>query len=65
MLGATPGPEPGRERLLTLTLPAAGTYITFCSLPGHESLGVKGTLVVVGTTPMGSPSASPMASPAA
>lgn len=25
---------------------APGDYITFCSLPGHESLGVKGTLRV-------------------
>ncbi|MEO7665344.1 MAG: cupredoxin domain-containing protein [Candidatus Limnocylindrales bacterium] len=23
-----------------------GTYVLFCSLPGHESLGIKGTLVV-------------------
>jgi plastocyanin len=23
-----------------------GTYVLFCSLPGHESLGVKGTLTV-------------------
>ena len=27
---------------------APGTYTTFCSLPGHESLGVKGTLTVTG-----------------
>ena len=27
---------------------APGTYITFCSLPGHESLGIKGTLTVRG-----------------
>ena len=25
---------------------APGTYALFCSLPGHESLGVKGTLTV-------------------
>lgn len=25
---------------------APGTYVLFCSLPGHESLGVKGTLTV-------------------
>ena len=23
-----------------------GTYVLFCSLPGHESLGIKGTLTV-------------------
>jgi plastocyanin len=25
---------------------APGTYVLYCSLPGHESLGVKGTLTV-------------------
>lgn len=25
---------------------APGSYILFCSLPGHESLGIKGTLTV-------------------
>ncbi|PZR99157.1 MAG: hypothetical protein DLM67_04445 [Candidatus Nephthysia bennettiae] len=25
-----------------------GTYATYCSLPGHESLGMRGTLVVSG-----------------
>ena len=25
---------------------AAGAYVLFCSLPGHESLGIKGTLTV-------------------
>lgn len=25
---------------------APGTYVLFCSLPGHESLGIKGTLTV-------------------
>lgn len=24
----------------------AGTYVMFCSLPGHESLGIKGELIV-------------------
>ncbi len=28
---------------------AAGTYVLFCSLPGHESLGIKGTLMVTGS----------------
>jgi plastocyanin len=33
----------------TATLPvvaAAGSYVLYCSLPGHESLGMKGTLTV-------------------
>jgi plastocyanin len=55
VLGATPDLSQGEHATLTLTLPAAGTYITFCSLPGHESLGLKGTLVVttgaVGSSP--------------
>lgn len=25
---------------------APGDYVTFCSLPGHESLGIRGTLTV-------------------
>lgn len=25
---------------------APGSYVLFCSLPGHESLGIKGTLIV-------------------
>ena len=65
ILGATPDLSTGENAVLTVTFPVAGNYITFCSLPGHESLGVKGTLVVVDTTSMGSPAASPMASPAA
>lgn len=27
---------------------APGTYVFYCSLPGHESLGIKGTLTVTG-----------------
>jgi plastocyanin len=34
---------PGRSETLTAHL-AAGTYTTFCALPGHESLGMRGTL---------------------
>ena len=49
ILGATQDLSTGETAVLTVTFPVAGTYITFCSLPGHESLGVKGTLVVVDT----------------
>ena len=35
----------GQSETISLNL-APGTYVTFCSLPGHESLGIKGTLVV-------------------
>ena len=35
----------GESETITATL-APGNYILFCSLPGHESLGTKGTLEV-------------------
>lgn len=37
--------QPGSSETLSTKL-APGAYILFCSLPGHESLGVKGTLTV-------------------
>jgi plastocyanin len=45
VLGATPDLREGESAALTATL-AAGSYTMFCSLPGHESLGIKGTLTV-------------------
>ncbi len=45
VLGATADLKPGEAATLTVDLPA-GAYTMFCSLPGHESLGVKGTLTV-------------------
>ena len=45
LVGATKDLEPGQSATLTVDLPA-GSYVLFCSLPGHESLGVKGTLTV-------------------
>jgi uncharacterized cupredoxin-like copper-binding protein len=59
VLGATPDLSRGERATLTLTLPAAGSYITYCSLPGHESLGLKGTLTVA---EMAAVSPSPAAS---
>jgi plastocyanin len=52
VLGATPT-FTGGTKTLTMTLPA-GTYTYYCSVPGHEAAGMKGTLTV-------SPSASPAA----
>lgn len=36
---------PGESQTISAKL-APGDYVTFCSLPGHESLGTKGTLSV-------------------
>ena len=45
LLGETADLKPGTSETLTVQLPA-GKYVIFCSLPGHESLGLKGTLTV-------------------
>ena len=45
--GRTPDLAPGRSAALPLDL-AAGTYTSFCSLPGHESLGMRETVTVDG-----------------
>ena len=44
VLGATPT-FAGGTKTLTVTL-AAGTYTFYCSVPGHEQAGMKGTLTV-------------------
>jgi uncharacterized cupredoxin-like copper-binding protein len=60
LLGTTPDLSQGETASLTVALPGPGSYITFCSLPGHESLGLKGTLTV---TEAGTLSPSPPPSP--
>ena len=45
ILGATPDLREGESAPLTATLDP-GSYTMFCSLAGHESLGIKGTLTV-------------------
>ncbi|MEO5885651.1 MAG: cupredoxin domain-containing protein [Candidatus Limnocylindrales bacterium] len=45
VLGTTADLKAGASETLTVEIPA-GSYILFCSLPGHESLGIKGTLTV-------------------
>jgi len=45
VVGATQNLKTGQSETLTAAIPA-GSYTLFCSLPGHESLGIKGTLVV-------------------
>jgi plastocyanin len=44
ILGATPSFTSG-SRTLVLKL-AKGTYTYYCSVPGHEAAGMKGTLTV-------------------
>jgi plastocyanin len=46
ILGATPTFDSG-EKTLTLDL-KAGAYTFYCSVPGHEAAGMKGSLVVSG-----------------
>lgn len=36
----------GATRRKTLTVGKAGTYELYCSLPGHDSAGMRGTLTV-------------------
>ena len=45
VVGTTKDLKTGESETLTVELPA-GSYTLFCSLPGHESLGIKGTLTV-------------------
>ena len=45
ILGETADLTAGASETLTVSIPA-GKYTIFCSLPGHESLGIKGTLTV-------------------
>ena len=45
IIAATKDLQPGTSETLSTKI-APGSYILFCSLPGHESLGIKGTLTV-------------------
>ena len=45
VVASTKALKPGGSETTSVQL-ASGTYTTFCSLPGHESLGMRGTLVV-------------------
>jgi uncharacterized cupredoxin-like copper-binding protein len=45
VLGETEDLKTGASQTITVDLPT-GSYTIFCSLPGHESLGLKGTLTV-------------------
>ncbi len=44
-LSTTRNLDEGESETITSDI-APGSYILFCSLPGHESLGIKGTLTV-------------------
>ena len=56
VLGATPTFQ-GGSKTLSLDLPP-GTYTFYCSVPGHEQAGMKGTLVVKAPAPAASPPAA-------
>jgi uncharacterized cupredoxin-like copper-binding protein len=45
VLAHTANLEPGEHATLQVDL-APGTYVDFCQEPGHESLGMKGSLKV-------------------
>jgi plastocyanin len=46
VLFATRDLRTGESEVVTAAVPTPGGYIVFCSLPGHESLGIKGTLQI-------------------
>lgn len=45
VLGRTADLKPGASETIMVDVPV-GSYTIFCSLPGHESLGIKGSLSV-------------------
>jgi uncharacterized cupredoxin-like copper-binding protein len=45
VLAATKDLKPGQSETLSVQI-KPGAYVMYCSLPGHESLGIKGTLTV-------------------
>lgn len=45
VLARTPDLQPGGQASLHLDLPP-GTYVTYCAEPGHESLGMRGSITV-------------------
>jgi nitrite reductase (NO-forming) len=38
--------QPGQKAVTTFTIDKPGTYTYFCSEPGHEQAGMKGTLTI-------------------
>ena len=38
--------QPGQKAVTTFTIDKPGTYTYFCSQPGHEEAGMKGTLTI-------------------
>ena len=38
--------QPGQTATRTFTISTPGTYQVYCSVPGHEDAGMKGTLTV-------------------
>ncbi len=46
VLGGTEDLRAGASATFSLAAIPIGTYTLFCDLPGHESLGIKGTLTI-------------------
>jgi hypothetical protein len=44
LVGATPEIEPGATESLAVRLRRAGRFVVFCSLEGHEALGMRAVL---------------------
>jgi nitrite reductase (NO-forming) len=38
--------QPGQKAVATFTIDKPGTYTYFCSQPGHEQAGMKGTITI-------------------
>jgi nitrite reductase (NO-forming) len=45
LIGATTVP-PGESKTISFTAPAAGTYQYVCTIPGHASAGMVGTITI-------------------
>ncbi len=43
---ASPLVQPGKSETWSVTIPDAGTYDMYCSVPGHKEAGMDGTLTV-------------------
>ena len=40
--------QPGKSIPFSVTISVPGDYTFYCAVPGHEALGMKGTLTITG-----------------